>query len=155
MSAILSANNDMTDILATLSDGSVGITESRLSDLAGIKRPRRAGWARQGLLRKRRRYDALDVVELFVFVHLIDELGYDDAMAAWPVVRPGLADQSPLLVFDWQRKLASLCSSPGEIGPLLLHGRLSRVLDLALVVAEARKAFEQVSGAGGRRPSPR
>lgn len=133
--------------MAALADEPGVLSEPRLCELAGIKRPRRANWAKKGLLRKRKRYGAFDVIELFAFVRLIRELEYEDAVLAWEGIRDDLGGaldaQRLLVIFDWQRKEAWLVTSPKGIGEHVLHGRLSRVIELTTTVAEARDVYER------------
>jgi hypothetical protein len=136
------------------SDGKGLLTESDLADLANVKRPRRSGWAKQGLLRiagKGQRYGEIDAVELAAFAALVRALDFFDAKLAWLDVRAeirtaALAERL-LVLYDYQAKSA-VCA--GELAGLAAHlrpGHRYELIDLSDAVADIREAYRKIKRA--------
>ncbi len=142
------------------SDGRM-LSESELAVIAGVKRPRRAGWAKQGYLRvagSRGKYGELDAVELAAFAALVDTLGFDDATMAWVDVREALRENALadtiFVVFDHQAKSAFLVRDRGEIGARLEPGRLFELVDVGTRVTQCRNAYRKIRATRDARTAP-
>jgi len=128
-----------------------GISELRLCEIAGVKRPTRRDWAKRGLLRLRDSYEELDAVELCVLARLSDVLGSTDAPVAWLQIRKSLpaVDHTELdVIFDMQHKSAIVTTDLKGAAGQLRHGRPVRVFSIAEDVREIRGAFRRVAAAG-------
>jgi hypothetical protein len=90
-------------------------------------------------------------LELAAFAHLVLHLGFDDARIVWSQVRPScieIADaERSDIVFDLQRKAASIAGTDEELAEAVRHGRLVRVVPLAEHLHEAVEASRRVATA--------
>jgi len=140
--------------VAPPSDTQGFLSETRLCEIAGVKRQRRQWWAQQGLLRRlpgSKRYCETDAVELAALTALVSALGFDDAVLAWPSVRESLptaiAARGRLdVVFDHQVKEGVLLTDARAIGSRVRSGHLFRVIPLEQAVASVRSTVRRIRG---------
>jgi hypothetical protein len=136
----------------TAPDSQRVLSESQLAQLAKVKRPRRAGWAKQGLLRAAPsggKYGELDAVELAAFAGLVKELDFADAVLAWHDVRHELRDSALmagefLVLYDHQTKDGFFGASREALAAHLMHGHQCELVDLTVPVAEIRRSFRKM-----------
>jgi hypothetical protein len=133
------------DIMIDASDGKPFLTATDLCDLADIKRPRRANWADQGLVRKARskeRYDETDAAELVAFVALVRRLEFEDASLVWEDVRLSVRqaardDGLKLVLVDQQNRIGIFLGALSEVGAVVRPGRAFVLLDLTDAIADS------------------
>ena len=140
--------------MTTTPDDQPILTETRLAEIAGVKRARRVAWATAGHVRRAGRggrYGQEDAAELAAFAELVQRLDYDDAVLAWAGVRESIAaadeDAQLLIVFDVRRKTARLALARSEIGDVIEFDGEFRVINLTTRVAEIRATYRRIRDA--------
>jgi hypothetical protein len=137
--------------MPTPPDGSVRVSEQRLSELAGIQAPLRQNWATKGRLHRRGRdgYDEADAIELVVLKALMDSLGALDGPIAWADARDQVNrrvdDPNLVLIFDVQDKQASVVSDMEALRDAAPYGHRVLVIDLADPICRVRISFGRVT----------
>jgi hypothetical protein len=118
-----------------------------LCQLANVKHPRRADWAKKQLVRQAPRggkYGEVDAVETVCFGFLVRELDFEDAALVWrgglrEAVRDALMSPGEyLVVIDLQQRRGGLARSRAAVGALLEERHPCVLLDLTNVVDAAR-----------------
>jgi hypothetical protein len=120
-------------------------------DLVGVSRQLRKSWITRHLIGGSTAGDCqlVEVLELAAFGHLVDRLGFEDARLVWPQVRDDFATHTGQttvdVVVDLERKHAHLAAREDAIGPLVRHGRPTRVIALGEVLAAIEARCRELS----------
>jgi hypothetical protein len=128
------------------------LTATDLCALAAIKRPRRAAWADQGLVRKapaKQRYNEIDAAELVAFACLVQELDFEDATLVWRDVCGPLRDtvkheRQKLVLIDLQRKTGRFLEDRADVGVAVRSGHPFLMVDLTEAIRDALGTAERL-----------
>jgi hypothetical protein len=108
-------------------------------------------WADQGLLTKAgpAGCSLLDGIELAVFLKLKEKLGLRRMKQLWAAVREQLRQRLPagevFMVYDQEADRIMVALTHDEVGQLVCHGGIVRVIPAADYISRIREAFEKTA----------
>jgi|SRR6188768_3139432 len=117
------------------------LTRARLCELAEVERAKHARWQERDLLRRRRRYGLLDLLQAAQLDELGQALGPKASASVWLQVRGelGVAGRRVEVVTNLATLQAALARSDTELAAALPRGERVMVVDLSARSVRARE----------------